>query len=98
MDNFVAESGVVTHGLGARGLNQYDGTVRNISFKSIETFGNDSISNSPPRLSVRAPDHQRLAAPRAYTVATRRWTASGAERHLSWPKYFLPFSSDTAIQ
>lgn len=41
--NFVAEREVVTHGLGARGFNQYDGTVKNIRFKSIETFGDGSI-------------------------------------------------------
>lgn len=33
-----------TYGLGARGYNQYDGTVDNISFQSIETFGNGSVA------------------------------------------------------
>ncbi len=32
-----------TYGLGARGYNQYDGTVENISFQSIETFGDGSV-------------------------------------------------------
>lgn len=43
VENFVAEKEVVTHGLGARGFNQYDGTVRRIRFDSIETFGDGSI-------------------------------------------------------
>ncbi|MFP5405429.1 MAG: hypothetical protein ACLGHY_03490 [Gammaproteobacteria bacterium] len=43
VDSFVAEKEVVTHGLGARGFNQYDGTVRRIRFDSIETFGDGSI-------------------------------------------------------
>ena len=34
---------MVTHGLGARGFNQYDGTIRHIKFDSIETFGDGSI-------------------------------------------------------
>ena len=41
VDRFVAE--IVTRGLGARGFNQYDGTVKEIRFKSIETFGDGSI-------------------------------------------------------
>jgi len=41
--DFTAEAEVVTYGLGARGFNQYDGTVRNIRFKSIQTFGDGSI-------------------------------------------------------
>jgi hypothetical protein len=41
VDDFIAESEIVTHGLGARGFNQYDGTVMHIRFKSIETFGED---------------------------------------------------------
>ena len=43
VDDFIAEAEIVTHGLGAREFNQYDGTVRNIRFKSIETFGDGSI-------------------------------------------------------
>jgi len=43
VDDFIAEKEIVTHGLGARGFNQYDGTVKRIRFKSIETFGDGSI-------------------------------------------------------
>ncbi|MBU6510213.1 MAG: hypothetical protein KGQ73_08530, partial [Gammaproteobacteria bacterium] len=43
VNEFIAEAEIITHGLGARGFNQYDGTVRNIRFKSIETFGDGSI-------------------------------------------------------
>ncbi|WP_218060664.1 hypothetical protein [Pseudobacillus wudalianchiensis] len=34
---------IITYGLGARGFNQYDGTVENIKFKSITTHGDGSI-------------------------------------------------------
>lgn len=43
MGNFVVKGDVKTYGLGARGYNQYDGTVDNIEFGSIETFGDGSI-------------------------------------------------------
>jgi hypothetical protein len=33
----------VTYGLGARGFNQYDGTVEDIKLRSITTFGDGSI-------------------------------------------------------
>lgn len=33
----------LAHGLGARGYNQYDGTVEKISFKSITTYGDGSV-------------------------------------------------------
>ncbi|MBS4223025.1 hypothetical protein [Lederbergia citrea] len=40
--DFTAQD-IITYGLGARGFNQYDGTVLNIKFKSITTYGDGSI-------------------------------------------------------
>lgn len=40
--DFIAQD-IITYGLGARGFNQYDGTVENIKFKSITTHGDGSI-------------------------------------------------------
>lgn len=40
---FTVNVSLQTYGLGPRGYNQYDGTVGNISFKSIETFSNVSV-------------------------------------------------------
>ena len=40
--DFMAQD-IITYGLGARGFNQYDGTVENIKFKSITTHGDGSI-------------------------------------------------------
>lgn len=41
--NFTVNAPLQTYGLGVRGYNQYDGTVDNISFQSIETFGDGSV-------------------------------------------------------
>ena len=41
--NFTVNAPIQTYGLGARGYNQYDGTVENISFQSIETFCDGSV-------------------------------------------------------
>jgi len=43
VNTFVAKADVETHGLGARGFNQYDGTVTSIKFKSLVTRGDGSI-------------------------------------------------------
>jgi hypothetical protein len=40
--DFMAQD-ITTYGLGARGFNQYDGTVENITFKSLTTHGDGSI-------------------------------------------------------
>lgn len=43
MHRFQANDAVVTYGSGARGFNQYDGTIDFASFKSITTYGDGSI-------------------------------------------------------
>lgn len=43
VDSFTVNSELETYGLGARGYNQYDGTVNHIKFKSITTYGNGSV-------------------------------------------------------
>lgn len=43
VDRFRAEAPIVTRGLGARGFNQYDGTVESLHLHSVETFGDGSI-------------------------------------------------------
>jgi hypothetical protein len=43
VDRFRAEAPIITRGLGARGFNQYDGTVDSLHLRSIETFGDGSI-------------------------------------------------------
>ena len=43
MKNFKVNAAVKVYGVGSRGYNQYDGTVENIAFDSIETFGDGSI-------------------------------------------------------
>ncbi|MDD7401311.1 MAG: hypothetical protein SPK23_05290 [Eubacteriales bacterium] len=40
---FKAEKGIHTHGAGARGFNQYDGTIEDAYFEYIRTDGNGSI-------------------------------------------------------
>lgn len=41
--DFRAEGNIETYGLGARGFNQYDGTIENAYFENIETLGDGSI-------------------------------------------------------
>lgn len=41
--NFTVKGSLETYGQGARGYNQYDGSVENAHFKSIKTFGDGSI-------------------------------------------------------
>lgn len=43
MKNYTVNAPIQTYGEGARGYNQYDGTVDRITFQSIETFGDGSI-------------------------------------------------------
>ncbi len=40
---FEAKKPIITRGLGARGFNQYDGTISEAIFDSIETFGDGAI-------------------------------------------------------
>lgn len=40
---FRSEKGITTFGLGARGFNQYDGTIENALFKEIRTYGDGSV-------------------------------------------------------
>lgn len=42
--NFTVNAPLQTYGLGARGYNQYDGTVDNISLQAIETFAHGSVA------------------------------------------------------
>lgn len=44
VENFRLQAPLKTYGMGSRGYNQYDGTVKNIQFESIETFGDGSIA------------------------------------------------------
>lgn len=41
--NFVVKGEVATYGMSARGYNQYDGTIDNIEFDSVSTYGDGSI-------------------------------------------------------
>ena len=61
VDQFRAEAPIITHGLGARGFNQYDGTVENLHLRSIETFGDGSIGAqiSKPVGTIRIDDYIR---------------------------------------
>ncbi|WP_336249270.1 hypothetical protein [Stomatohabitans albus] len=43
VDYFKSEKTIQTYGLGARGFNQYDGTIKDAYFEQITTVGNGSI-------------------------------------------------------
>jgi hypothetical protein len=61
VDDFRAEAPIITRGLGARGFNQYDGTVQNLHLRSIETFGDGSIGAqiSKPVGTIRVDEYIR---------------------------------------
>jgi len=61
VDEFRAEAPIITRGLGARGFNQYDGTVENLQLRSIETFGDGSIGAqiSKPVGTIRVDEYIR---------------------------------------
>jgi hypothetical protein len=61
VDDFRAEAPIITRGLGARGFNQYDGTVENLHLRSIETFGDGSIGAqiSKPVGTIRVDEYIR---------------------------------------
>ncbi len=43
IDFFNAQADITTHGLGARGFNQYDGSIQHAHFKSITTWGDGAV-------------------------------------------------------